>query len=174
MSALPKPLRSNGPTHTEELYDARTDANLSEASKIYRDAFVMSYIQDFDVAKALFRIGYTNHKTARSRGCQLIREPYVANKIKETVRSLKETDIVARSEVMARLWEEANNPANEGGTRVQAAAHVAKMLGMMAVKEDKEIAPVGVMLVPCMAVEDWEQAATVSQQMLKNAATNVP
>lgn len=160
-------------SQTEELYDSRTDESLDEKAKIYRDAFCREYIKDFHGSKALFRLGYTNAKSAPTRACQLLREPYVANRIHELVRQLQPTDIVTRGQVMAKLWEEANDYSNEGGVRVQATAHIAKMLGMMDKAKDESDAPsVGVMFVPCSgSPQEWEAAASMAQGMLKQRAS---
>lgn len=165
----PKPT-APGPTYTEELYDARTDANLGESAKIFRDAFCVQYIIDFRGDLALIRCGHNNPKTAKQRASQLIREPYVANRINELVRQLKPDDVVSRQQVMAKMWEEANNTSNQCSTRVAATAHCAKMLGMMKPNEDHSQAPVGVMMIPCMSMAEWQQNAAITQALLKQSA----
>lgn len=165
----PKPT-APGPTYTEELYDSRTDATLNEAAKIFRDAFCVQYVIDFRGDLAVIRCGHNNPKTAKVRSSQLLREPYVANKINELVRQLKPEDIVTRQQVMAKMWEEANNTGNQCSTRVAATKHIATMLGMMKQTDTHEVQPMGVMLIPAMTMEEWKQNAAITQQILKAGA----
>src|SRR6476620_5118718 len=150
-----------GPTNGDILYAGRTADKLSLSAKIYRDAFVREYIKDFDGRGAVIRLGGT-HSTAKTRACQLLREPYVATLLDDTIRKLQPTDIVTRGQVMAKMWDLANT-AEESGARVTACANVAKMLGMDRVKEEENQAPIGVMLVPMMSVSDWAASAAVAQ-----------
>lgn len=158
-----------GKSQTEELYDSRTAETLPESSKIFRDAFCNSYIIDFNGANALMRISHpSSERTCRVRASQLLREPYVANRIHELVRALKPSDVVQRGQVMARMWQEANDDSNPGKVRVAALAHVANMLGMTKPVEDKGPQAVGVLLIPMTQGDDWSAMAQQTQLLLKN------
>ncbi len=165
--------RAQPGSQTEQVYSMRDD-RMAESSKIYRDAFCVEYIKDFSGSKALVRIGYEDKRTLSARASGLLREPYVANKIDQLVRQLKPEDIVTRQQVMALMWKEANDPYNEGGVRVAACAHVAKMLGMFKEAEVETTAPVGVMMIPVMSVADWETSAVTAQAFLKREANAAP
>jgi len=150
---------------------SRTEDNLDENSKTYRDAFVREYIKDFHITSAMYRLGFVGKKQAAAkRGGELIREPYVANKIYDTIRVLQPSDIVARGQVMAGLLKEAYT-AFLDSTRVQAWAHLGRMLGMDRPEKDTSSEPVGVMLVPCMRADDWEASSAVAQALLKKQVT---
>ena len=154
----------------------RTEHNLSATELVRRDAFIKEYVKDFSGKNAMLRIGYHNPKHASQVAKDLLKEPYVQQKLDEVVRKLEWTDIVSRQQVMALMWKEANNPINEGGVRVAAIAHIAKMLGMFQGKgEDAgNLMPVGVMMIPVMAASDWEHSAATAQAMLRNNATSPP
>jgi hypothetical protein len=165
--------KTRGESGTEILYNSRTDATLTEARKIYRDAFCREYIKDFNGKNALIRIGclYKGHALS-TFASNLIREPYVANRIDFLVRSLKPEDVVTRQEVMAKMWALANDPMSASIAKVAACAHVGKMLGMFKT-EDKESGAgeaIGVMMVPMLATDDWQSSARTAQALLKSAA----
>lgn len=158
-------------TFTEQVYSERTDETLSVQSKTYRDAFCREYIKDFCSSKALARIGCT-YKNLTARGSQLLREPYVANRIDQLVRQLQVADVVQRQQVMARMWQLANDEKAASVAQVAACAHVGKMLGMF--KEEKaeteNTIPIGVMMIPVLSVDDWQATATTAQAVLKRQA----
>lgn len=157
-----------GESFTASVIEARTGANLRESAKAFRDAFCREYIKDFSGPSAMVRCGYQGPRTsANTRSCNLLREPYVANKIDELIRQLKPEDIVTRQQVMALMWKEANDQHNPGKVRVAALAHVATMLGMTRPKEDTGSQPIGVLLIPMVAGDDWALLAAASQKALK-------
>lgn len=150
---------------------ARTAENLSDADKMFRDRFVVEYIKDMSPRAALYRMGYTGSLAAAAqRANTLMREPYVAHLIHDTICKLKPEDIVTRQQVMAQMWKEANDPCNPGKVRVAAIAHVATMLGMSRPKEEVGVQPVGVLLIPMVVGDDWGLLAAASQQALKSGA----
>lgn len=152
----------------EILYDDR-NANLTPEAKAYREAFCRQYVIDFNATKALIRCGWSG-KNPKVRASQLMREAYVANRIVAIVKNRAETDVVARNQVLAKFWEEANDADNASVARVAALAHIAKMLGMFLGKEkdDNEIEDnTGVMGIPVVSVEDWANSAALMQANLK-------
>jgi Terminase small subunit len=165
---VPKPSQALSPTL--QTLQGRTEETLEQAEKDYRDAFVREYLIDFRGDLALVRIGCTDIKKLKQRAYILLHETYVRNEITRRLREISPEDVVKRGQVMAKLWEEANDPCNEGSTRVKATAHIAKMLGMMQNAEAAPRSTPGVMMVPVMSLEDWQQAAQIAQQALK---TNV-
>lgn len=170
-------INMTGLTITEIRYMSRTAEALSEKELLYRDAFVKEYIKDFHGKNSMLRIGYGGDpKHASQVAKNLLLEPYVQQKLDEVVRKLEPLDIVTRQQCMLTMWKEANNQQNEGGVRVAALAHVAKMLGMFQNKGEAAdgAMPIGVMLIPCMAVSDWEASAATAQAMLRNGASSPP
>lgn len=152
---------------------AVSGATLAADQRALRDAFVHQYVIDFNGAKALCRAGCPdgNIKSVRAKASQLLGEPYVAVRIAEAIKNMRETDIVSRNQVLARVWEECNDYGNEGSTRVKALMLMAKMLGML--KElvvDAPATPQNVMLVPLMSADQWEAAASTAQLELKARA----
>lgn len=157
-------------TPSAVMITSRTAEQLHEADKIYRDAFVREYIKDFNGCLALARIGFTG-TNAGKRASQLLREPYVAQRLDTLLRQLRPEDVVTRGQVMAKMWKEANDPNNEGSVRVAATAHVAKMLGMdKSATTDTPAVASNVMLIPVTSAEDWSQSAATAQQVLKQRA----
>lgn len=162
-------------SQSTELYDSRTEETLSVAAKLFRDRFVIEYIVDYDGPAALARCGYVTPKKSSmyTRASQLLREPYVAKALKAQLLSLREDNIVTRAQVLSKMWKEANDEGNEGGVRVAACAHVAKMLGMMlGPTEEKSNEPIGVMMIPVVSLEDWGATANIMQAALKLRACN--
>lgn len=154
------------------LLSGRTEETLDEKDKIIRDAFCLEYIKDFNGKHAMARIGVTNPRTQNSKSCIWLREPYVQKRIRELVRDLKETDVVQRNEVLARLWKEANDDDNEGSVRVAALAHIGKMLGMRPEKDSDNTPklPQNVLLMPIVNLEQWaSQSAVMQTQLLQSA-----
>jgi hypothetical protein len=169
----PGPKNVNKHSVTQELVASRTEDNLAPGEIAFRDAFVQEYLVDFRGDLALSRIGVQGYSPARLRvrAYQLLREPYIAKEVSRRVREIRPQDVVRRGQVMSKLWEEANDTNNEGGTRVSATAHIAKMLGM-----DKDTtAPNymgGVMMVPVTSLSEWEEMAASSQAALKLQVRN--
>lgn len=157
---------------------SRTAENLDENSKMYRDAFVRSYIIDFNGPNAVYRLGYTGEKkNAYTKASTLLREPYVAQELARVTREIRPEDVVTRGQIMMGLLKEANREDNEGGTRVNAWAHLAKMTGLLngGGKGEDDGAPkmaLGVMLVPVLDMNDWASACAIAQASLKANASN--
>lgn len=170
---MPAPRKRND-SHTSRIYDHRTEDNLKEHAKLFRQAFVREYIKDYHAAMALARCGHEGSVTTlRNRSSQLLREPYVQCLLDEMVRTLRPEDVVTRQQVMSRMWAEANDPCNTGGERIVACAHVGKMLGMYQDnKEENNQTPIGVMLIPVMDVKDWSASAAQAQALLKRNAAD--
>lgn len=172
---MPRKLNThNGPgiSFSEELYTGRTEETLSESARIWRDAWCLEYIKDYNGPAALARMGWTGKKsTAATMTYTLIREPYVARKLDALCRQLKVEDVVTRQQVMGRMWEEANSDLNQGKVKVAALAHIANMLGMTKQKDETgNQTPIGVLLVPMHQGDDWSQIATQTQAVLKQQA----
>lgn len=158
-------------SHTAQLYESRTAETLCESAKILRDAFCREYIKDFNGRKAMSRLGFAHTDTLRQRASQFLREPYVQQQLDKLLRQLRPEDVVTRGQVMAAMWKEANDYGNEGGVRVSALAHLARMLGMDKGKEEKSSeTPIGVMLVPVISIDEWSTSAAAAQALLKQQA----
>jgi hypothetical protein len=157
-----------GDGYTSDIIEARTAESLGDAAKRFREKFISEYIKDFNGRAALTRCGFEGTKESASvRVTRLLAEPYVANRLHEVVKALRETDIVTRGQVMARMWEEANDYTNSGKVRVSALAHIANMLGMTKHKEEAGVQPIGVVLIPMVPGDDWNLLAAASQKALK-------
>ena len=142
---------------------------LTHEERVFRDAFVRSYIQDFNGKNAAIRIGIPA-LLASAKAAVLLREVYVRVKLMDTVRTLQPSDVVTRGQVMAHMWHLANN-AWDDSAKVAATAHVAKMLGMDRAEEKTSEAPANVMFVPVMSIQDWQATALTAQQVLKRDAS---
>lgn len=159
---------------------AVTGVNLTPDQRALRDAFVRQYVVDFNGSKALVRCGCpcdpdddekAHAKKLRSYANRLCSEPYVAVRLHEMLGKMRETDVVTRNQVLARVWEEANCDLNSGKERIAALALIAKMLGMLKdLVIDKPETQTNVMLVPVMSADQWEHAAAASQLELKARA----
>lgn len=174
MAPAPPPPQSQ----TAALFEQRTEQTLTESARIFRDAFVISYIIDYDGASALYRLGYTGDiKSARSRASNLLREQYVSCQLAQRVRTLKESDVVSRGQVMSAMWREANT-ARDCHARVAALAHLAKMLGLLEnINVTNNVVQNNVMLVPMVEGAEWTDMAQAAQLALKARAgeiINVP
>lgn len=166
-------LIATGKSVTQETFETRTAENLDLQQILFRDKFVQEYLIDFRSDLALARCGVQNLTPAslKSKSYKLIREPYVAQEISRRLQEIRPKDVVKRGQVMAKLWAEANDTGNDGGTRVSACAHIAKMLGM-----GRDDAPtgksLGVMMIPVLSMDDWQRMATQTQQALKQQVSS--
>lgn len=158
-----------GASFTEKLYDARTDETLTIAAKLWRDSFIREYIIDMNGRNALVRLG-VNYKTAGVRAAQMMREPYVRVKLREKLSELRPEDVVSRGQIMARMWQEANDFSSEPAVRVAALAHLAKMVGLIEHETKSVNINVGVMMVPVMTMDQWRSEALITQTKLKQLA----
>ena len=171
MNNPPPPPPSGSKSNTAIMFEQRTEQTLTESAKIFRDAFVRSYVLDYRGDLALFRLGFEGDaKSARQRASRLLTEQYVSSRLAELVRQLQPSDVVTRGQVMSALWKEANN-AFEDGVRVQALAHLGKMLGMMdSASNTPNSMPMGVMVIPMIDASAWSANAQNSQLLLKQRA----
>ena len=164
-------------SYSPQAWQAAVDGlNLNETQKHLRDCFVAQYVVDFNGSKALSRIGCPGDiKYCRKKASELLQEPYVSVRIAKLLMERRETDIVSRNQVLARVWQEANDDDNSGKERIAALTLLAKMLGMLReLVVDKPEAPNHVMLVPVMSAGEWEQAAASAQLELKARSVAPP
>lgn len=146
---------------------SRTEDKLTPEMKATRDAFVAEYLVDWSCSKAWVRIG--GGYTSRYRmGAELLREPYVARRIKELVDILAENQITNNKRILAGLVREANYHGRDAShsARVSAFGLLAKINGMEAPTRVEHSG--GVMVVPGVhSVDDWERSAIEAQAKLK-------
>jgi phage terminase small subunit len=150
---------------------ARTEENITPKMKMKRDRFIAEYLFDFNGIAAYIRSGGPS-STAAKMSNQFLKEPYVLKKIKETIDSLEEAEIINRKRILAGLVREAHYQGigASHGARVSAYSKLATILGMdAAVKIDAKVKFAGgVMVVPMAAnVDEWEKVAEASQAQLK-------
>ena len=137
--------------------------------------FAEEYVRCGSAAVALLRMGEEDAKLAAVRGPQLLEHPEVNRHLKNIAESLEENGIINKSFVLNVFAREANNftprDANSA-TRIKAADHLAKVLGMyQAEKVEVTLAP-AVMEVPLVTESDWELAAVRSQARLVDHGSN--
>lgn len=157
------------------MLNGRTTETLQEPDKIVRDAFIREYIKDFNGKLAMHRIGVVNPKTASTKASIWLREPYCANRLNELVRQLRPEDVVTRQEIMCGLWKEANDPNNEGSTRVASLACLAKMSGLISPLPEKNgdtVNVTNVMFVPLVNLDQWASQASIMQTELRARASD--
>jgi hypothetical protein len=153
-------------------------SELSPREKALRDEFIKQYLVDLDGWAAAIRVGFLR-SVAAQYATMLLEEPYVRREITrlqmEEQADPTTKDAFDRRMVRASLMREAHakGPGSSHAARVQALAKLCNILEMDgAVKVKSEVTHKGgVMVVPGIAsVEDWEKAATASQeQLVQNA-----
>lgn len=150
----------------------RTEERLTDKMKARRDRFVSCYVRHFIGPLAVIESGGAV-TTASKMSSEFLREPYVRQKINEVIRSLKESELLDRKQILAGFLREAHYEGHGAshGARVQAWKSLADIAGMEAPKTVKNEHSVkgGVMVVPMAgSVDDWEKAAQESQTALKS------
>lgn len=153
-------------------------SELSPAEKELRDKFVDQYLIDMDQVAAAMRIGFMR-RVALTYSAQFMDEPYVVQRIADKQRAMvenpKEEAKKRKVDIEASLWREAHyrGPDSSHSARVSALAklcNINDMDGTAKVKSEVTHRG-GVMLVPAIAsVDDWEKAATASQEKLISEA----
>jgi phage terminase small subunit len=141
--------------------------SMRQTTLFKRERFVMEYLKDFSIKKAALRIGCAAHSAAQ-QGHAILNEPYVQRRILQVLEDMEEADLLTRKDVILGLLTEART-AESDAARVAAWAKLSKIKGM-------EIDMVSglfehrhhVMEVPVeRGVVDWEEAAVVAQDHLK-------
>lgn len=161
--------------------DAAMQPEMSEREKALRDLFVKEYFVDYNSINAALRCGFMR-TFAEEYAQRFMQEPYVKQKIKEfefTVYENKDHEAqhqdFNKRRIMNSLFREAHyhGPGSSHSARVAALTKLAILHDMVpkpAPKEDKWTQRGGVIEVPGIAtLENWEQAATNSQEALVNA-----
>ena len=136
--------------------------------------FAEEYVRCGNATTALLRMGEDDADLAYSRGKTLLKHPEVNRHIKTIAENLESNGLISKSFVLNVFAREANYYGKDGGsaTRIKAADHLAKVLGMyQAEKVEVTVAP-AVMEVPLASEEDWELASTTSQARLIDHAQN--
>lgn len=150
---------------------------LSPREKELRAKFVEEYLYDYDAVAAAIRIGFAE-AFAVEYARQFLTEPYVLKLIKERESAGlddPDEDEILRRRVKRMLLREANLQGKNArhSARVAAITKLANILEMDgAVKMKQEVTHRGgVMMVPGIAdLDEWEQAATESQEKLMRDA----
>lgn len=147
----------------------KTEEAMTPLEKANRDRFINEYLVDWRGPQAWIRAG-GSESNASIKARELLKEPYVARKIREQVDLIEQSQLINRNRVLAGLVREANylGVGASHSARVAAYTVLAKILGMEAsIKVDHEIRG-GVMLIPAgVPVEDWEKNAIDVQSQLK-------
>jgi len=95
--------------------------------------FVDEYLVDFNATQAAIRSGYSE-KTARAIGAENLTKPDIANSIQKAMLKKKEKTELDAEFVIKSLMTEAMEQGERSshGARVQALAHLGKILGIFA------------------------------------------
>lgn len=172
-------------TTTKEAHPGITSGEFAELFRIAPEEvlrmryFVFEYIKDFDLKNATLRMGYPN-ESAYDTGRIFLQHSFVQLRISEILREMDAENIVSASQLISKLWEEANKKdtvkdgcaMSNSATRIVALKELVKIKGLTAPKGN---APThspngGVMLVPFyVAPDDWENNARESQKTLKDS-----
>lgn len=157
-------------TKTQEMLDTRTEENLSLEDQVFYQNFTIEYLRDFNATNAWLRADGPP-KSARVRGSQLLKTPYVQKLIQKVTDELEIDNLVTGKQVVMALWREANHYGEDGGSgaRVRALMGLARIKKMDVQVVEQKVVQHNVMVVP-MAVDNdaWAAAAAESQAQLKS------
>lgn len=142
-------------------------ARMQDSTLFRRERFIQEYIKDFNAKRAAIRIG-CSQATAGQQGYGILNEPYVQRRLLEVLAEIEEDSLVTRNDVIAGLLKEAHT-AESDAARVAAWGKLAKIKGMEIDVVQGQLNHIHrVMEVPGVGkIGDWEEAAEVSQQALK-------
>ena len=154
--------------------------NLNAREKALRDLFVSEYLVDYDAVRACQRCGF-NHQFAVDFARKFMEEAYVQQQINAVkFQNIPEHDLAEydKKRIRTGLMAEAHyrGPGSSHAGRVSALAKLASFYGMDAPKKVEQSITNrgGVMAVPGIAkLDDWEQAASASQDKLVKHANDV-
>lgn len=153
---------------------------LNDRERALRDKFVFEYLYDYSPTKAAQRCGF-QFQFALEYGRKFMEEPYVQMRIAELKQSQKfdnkEGLEYNKARVVQALMAEAHNYGfgSSHAARVSALKQLAFLYAMEPAKEVKTTVTHkgGVMAIPGIArLDDWEQAASASQDALADHARN--
>lgn len=165
-------IKTGNPSKLSKQIAKLTEDEMSNEQKLFCQDFAVEFLRDFHAANAFIRAGGPV-KSAKVRGPQLKRTPYVEGLIRKVVDSLEEENLVTRKDIIMGLWREANDTESEGasgGARVRALMGLARIKQMdIKIVKNEGVIQHNVMAVP-MAVDNdaWAAAAEESQKSLKH------
>lgn len=136
--------------------------------KLKLEEFARQYIIDFNQTRAAVRLGY-DMKYAAQYGNEMFWRPYTQAFLTHLIRTMEETTIVGRNEVLAGLLREANRYDQDAtsNSRIAAWAAIGKILGMFINRIEISANSSGVMEVPMVTDSNqWESVAAGSQNEL--------
>jgi len=150
--------------------DFRTYENLTPAARLRREQFVEAFFVDYNQMNAAIRIGIPE-ASASVQATRLMKEPYVQQLLHEFKLDFKKRCANLHNLILAGLFREANYYGPDAN-RVGAWNGLAKASGLVSsvINQDNSVTNNAVLVVPMGSSEDqWEQAATNSQKVLKDA-----
>lgn len=156
-------------SQSKERIARRDEKHLTPKMRERRDKFIVEYLFDWNGPNAYIRAGGPA-TTATKMAAQYLKEPYVLQKIKETVDALEEAQLINRQRILAGLVREAHyhGIGASHGARVSAWAKLASIKGMDAPLKIEGKFAHGVMMVPMAKNRDeWERIAEEAQKQLK-------
>lgn len=103
-------------------------AKMSDDDHFFKDAYANEYLKDFSPVQACHRLGIEKSEIA-STSKKLMKDPHILNLLREKIRTMDESDIVTRSEILNSLKYMAVTSLSED-TRFKAWSKLSKLLGM--------------------------------------------
>ena len=100
----------------------------SDGEKFIKDAYVNEYLKDFNEVQAAHRIGIEESKIKAFVNA-MVNDQYVRNLIREKMRTMDESTIVTRSEILNHLKHIAFTTPSED-MRFKTWSKLAKLMGM--------------------------------------------
>lgn len=154
--------------------------DLNPREKALRDLFVSEYLVDYDAVRACQRCGFV-HQFAIDFARKFMEEPYVQQQLNAVKFQNVPEQAMAdydKKRIRTGLMAEAHyrGPGSSHSGRVAALGKLASLYGMDAPKKSEQtiINRGGVMAVPGIAaLDDWEAAASASQDALIKHANDV-
>lgn len=151
---------------------ASPDEGYTHAELAQMERFAQEFIVDFNGVQAALRMGIALEKAA-SWVSKKLYTPYVQSEILRLIRTLPESSIVNRNQVLAGLLKEANRegPDASSASRIAAWTQIGKILGMYVQRIEINPRVGSVMQVPmASSLESWEKSAITAQSQLMEDA----
>lgn len=99
-----------------------------ESDRLLKDAWVDAYLKDFNAVQACHRIGIPKDQIGATN-TRFSEDPYVIDQVREKMRTMDESTVVTRSEILNHIKRIAISSTNED-QRFKAWGKLAKLMGM--------------------------------------------
>lgn len=130
--------------------------------------FVSHYVVDRDAKHAAQMMGVEPEYASRY-GHKLLEKSFTKALIRKTLDKCARTTLVTPDRIVAKLWEEANNPFwQAAGARVKALDILSDIFQLKEAKPEGSTTAFRVMIVPMLSSPDeWEKMAEQQQAKLR-------